>query len=261
VSNQQIRDDSHSDYHQIKAQAQSSMRRGVWIDRFPQRFVPISSREMRSDMPKEAIAAISEGKHYISYRGVSMAKDPFDIVLYEMLFYELQPRTVIELGAYTGASAMWMADTLRTFGLDAHVFSVDIDLALLDEQAKQHEAVTFLEGDCSRIEDVFPVETLEELPHPLVLIDDAHVNIEGVYGHFHQHGLNSGDYLIVEDTIPWIPGTFGISDSREEWGDWKWHEIQAFFKEYEKQFLVDRYYTDFFGYNATWNWNGFFKKI
>lgn len=261
MSKQQIRDDSHSDYHEIKSEAQSSMRRGVWNDRFPERFVPLATREMRSDMPKAAIAAISEGKHYISYRGVPMAKDPFDVVLYETLFYELQPRTIIELGAYTGASAMWMADTLRTFEIDAHVFSVDIDLTLLDEQAKRHNHVTFLEGDCHRIDEVFPAETLAKLPQPLVLIDDAHVNIEGVYGHFHRHGLKSGDYLIVEDTIPWIPGTFGKSESEEEWGDWKWHEIQAFFQKYEAEFLVDRYYTDFFGYNATWNWNGFFKKI
>jgi cephalosporin hydroxylase len=107
---------------------------------------------------------------------------------------------------------------------------------------------------------------LRELPHPLVVIDDAHVNIAGVYRHFHEHALQEGDYLVIEDTIPWMPGSFGPADETgeagdvEEWGDWKWHEILRFFEEHGRSYRVDRYYTDFFGLNATWNWNGFVRR-
>ncbi len=100
-----VHDDSHSDYHEIKSAAAKATRRGIWTERFEERFVPFSSREMRCDLSRDAINCISEGKHYISYRGLPMAKDPFDLVLYEMLFYEVQPATIVELGAYTGASA------------------------------------------------------------------------------------------------------------------------------------------------------------
>ena len=224
-----VHDDSHSDYHAIKGAAAESMQRGVWTDRFDERFVPFSSREMRCDLPREAISHISEGKHFMSYRGLPMAKDPFDVVLYETLFYELQPATIIELGAYTGASAMWMADRLRTFGVKSRVISVDIDLSLVDDAAKYCDGVEFVEGDCNRIDELFPAGVLRELPHPIVLIDDAHVNIDGVYGHFHRHAFQTGDYLIIEDTIPWIPGSFGKSDAEHEWGDWKWQEISSFF--------------------------------
>lgn len=256
-----IKNDCHSDYQAIKAEAANAMERGVWSERFEDRFVPFSSREMRCDLPRQAIAHISEGKHYISYRGLSMAKNPLDLVLYEMLFYELQPRTIVELGAYTGASALWMADTLETFNINAQVVAVDIDLSLVDKVAMNRSDINFIEGDCNEIEDVFPASVLEDLPHPLVLIDDAHVNIAGVYGHFHQHAFQSGDYLITEDTIPWIPGTFGETNGNKEWGDWKWNEIQEFFDGHEAAYRVDRYYTDFFGYNATWNWNGFVKRV
>ena len=115
--------------------------------------------------------------------------------------------------------------------------------------------------DCNRIEELFPAKMLVDLPHPVVLIDDAHVNIAGVYSHFHQHGLDRGDYLIVEDIVPWIPGSFGKAEDNIEWGDWKWNEIRGFFAGCGDAYLVDRYYTDFFGYNATWNWNGFLKKM
>jgi len=256
-----VSDDSQSDYRTIRNQAAKAMHRGVWTDRFEPRFVPLSTRDMRSDIPSDVVGSISRGKHYVSYRGVPMAKDPFDMVIYEILLYELQPRTVIELGAYTGASALWMADTLRTSDIPAHVFSLDIDLTLVDELARRSSDVTFLEGDCNQIEQVLPANRLAELPHPIVLVDDAHVNISAVYRHFDAHALRSGDYLIVEDTIPDIPGKFGQSDTDEKWGDWKWHEIRGFFDAHADQYMLDRYYTDFFGYNATWNWNGFFKKV
>ena len=152
-----------------------------------------------------------------------------DLVLYEMLFYELEPKTIIELGAYTGASALWMADRLNSLGIDGSVLAVDIDLSLVDDAAKSRPGVEFVEGDCNQIERLFKPQALAELPHPLILIDDAHVNIEGVYRHFHQHALQPGDYMIIEDTIPWIPGTFGSSDDSREWGDWKWQEIPVLF--------------------------------
>lgn len=255
-----IRDDSLSDYHAIKSQAASSMQRGAWTDRFEERFVPFSTREMRCDLPREAIARISEGKHYMSYRGLPMAKNPLDLALYEMLFHELQPKSIIELGAYTGASALWMADRLQTLGCGARVLAVDIDLSLVEDAARNHSGIRFIEGDCNQIEQVLTPAFLSDLPHPTILIDDAHVNVEGVYSYFHDHALCSGDYLIIEDTIPWIPGTFGKSNGQAEWGDWKWQEVQKFFANHQASYHVDRYYTDFFGYNATWNWNGFVKR-
>jgi cephalosporin hydroxylase len=266
-----VHDDTHTDYHAAKARAAEHFRRGVWADRFAERFVPFVSREMRCDIDRLSIAAISEGKHFVSYRGIGMAKDPFDMVLYPILFHEIAPRTVIELGAYTGASAMWMADTLATAGIEGRVIAVDIDLSLVEKTAKNRGDIEFVEGDCNRIEEVFPPSVLRDLPHPIVLIDDAHVNVAGVYRHFHDHALQAGDYLIIEDTIPWIPGGFGPASGGDdehardakvgEWGDWKWREIQDFFTAREAEYRVDRYYADFFGYNATWNWNGFMRRM
>lgn len=259
--NAPITDDTHSDYQVIKSQADASMERGVWSQRFEPRFVPWASREMRCDLPRQAIDCLSEGKHFMSYRGLPLGKDPLDMVLYQTLFFELQPRTIIELGAYTGASALWMSDTCQALDLDTQVIAVDIDVSLVDDLPRQQAAIQFLEGDCNEIQQVFPAQVLQDLPHPLILIDDAHVNVEGVYQHFHDHALRPGDYLLVEDTIPWIPGSFGNSASDQDWGDWKFKEIQEFFNKYTDAYRVDRYFTDFFGYNGTWNWNGFVKRV
>ncbi|MEZ6095240.1 MAG: CmcI family methyltransferase [Pirellulaceae bacterium] len=262
MASNRIQDDTHSDYHAVKKTAEEAMNRGVWESRFDPRFEKFLAREMRCELSRDSIDAMSRGKNFMHYRGIPMAKDPLDKVIYEMLFFEIQPKTIIELGAYTGASALWMADAMSTYGVDTQIISVDIDLSLVDARAKNGGRIEFREGDCNRIEALFPAEELKSLEHPLILVDDAHVNLPQVYEYFHKEVFETGDYLIVEDTNPHIPGTFGDSaDEVMDWGDWKHKEIKSFFNEHDAEYQVDRYYTDFFGYNATWNWNGFIRRM
>ena len=68
------------------------------------------------------------------------------MVLYPMLIHELQPKTIIELGAFNGGSAVWLADHLELFGIEGRIYSVDIELSFLDEKANSDERVNFLEA-------------------------------------------------------------------------------------------------------------------
>ena len=61
-----------------------------------------------------------------------MIKDPLDLVIVQQLLWELKPRTVI-----------------------------DIDLSLLDPEAKKSPDVEFIEGDSMQVEKLFPAEFLE----------------------------------------------------------------------------------------------------
>ena len=90
-----------------------------------------------------------------------MLKDPLDLVIVQQLLWELKPRTVIEFGAYKGGSALWTADMLKMFGCKSRVISVDIDLSLLDPEAKKSPDVEFIEGDIMQVEKLFPKEFLE----------------------------------------------------------------------------------------------------
>lgn len=258
-----VSDDSHSDYREFQSQARAAMTDGVWTRRLSgPRFVPFSEREMRTDIPREVIDLISDGKHYYSYRGIPLAKDPFDKALYEVLLYEVKPQTILEFGSFAGGSAVWLADLAKTFELDTHVYSMDIDLGLVVAEARQHPGVTFIQGDCNKVANTLTADMLSKLPHPLVVIDDAHVNVVEVCEHLHRHAMQAGDYLIMEDTIPCIPASFNTDRMADvDWGDWKWQELNLFLERHAAEYLVDRYYTDFFGYNATWNWNGFFKRV
>ncbi len=90
-----------------------------------------------------------------------MMKDPLDSTIYQQLIWHEKPKAIFELGAYTGACAVWMADTVRSYGLDCHVYSVDINLDMVDKKAKEDKDVTFICGDVNHMEKIFPSEMLK----------------------------------------------------------------------------------------------------
>ena len=79
----------------------------------------------------------------------------------QQLLWELKPRTVIDLGAYKGGSALWTADMLKVFGCTSRVISVDIDLSILHPEAKKSSDVEFIEGDLFQVKKVFPGDFLK----------------------------------------------------------------------------------------------------
>ncbi|WP_375500133.1 CmcI family methyltransferase [uncultured Nostoc sp.] len=227
------------------------------------RFVKISDREDKCDIPRSAWRPLTENYNLQTWKGIHLDKSPIEIALYPMLLYELQPKTIIELGALKGGSAIWLADQLDLFSIEGCVYSVDIDLSLLNNNARTDSRVEFLEGNCNNISAVLPPELLATLAHPWLVIEDTHVNLVGVLEYFHCNGLQSGDYLIVEDTnkVMW-----------EEWADWddkellarvgrKLDELRTWLTNHQNEYLVDTYYQDMYGYNGSKNWNSILKRI
>jgi cephalosporin hydroxylase len=161
------------------------------------------------------------------WRGLPLFKTAFDFAIYPQLLQDLRPRTILEIGSGSGASALWLADLARTFELDAVVHSVDIRPA-----AAEHPGVRFYRGDCRLPETLFPAEVLAQAPRPWLVIEDAHQNVTGVLAYLHDR-LRPGDYLVVEDS------------------DVKRLELALFDAAHPAQYRVDTHYTDFFGRNAT----------
>ena len=64
---------------------------------------------------EELIKKVSNGKYKTCWRGISMMKDCFDMIICQQLLWELKPKTIFETGAYTGACALWMADTIKIY--------------------------------------------------------------------------------------------------------------------------------------------------
>jgi cephalosporin hydroxylase len=111
-----------------------------------------------------------------------------------MLIWDVKPKTIIEIGSGSGASAIWMADLVKSYELETQIYSLDVE-----KPTVEHERVRFIHGDSNRIEQGFSSDMLAGLPHPWIVIEDAHVNVLQVVGHFSAH-MTAGDYMILEDT-------------------------------------------------------------
>jgi len=229
------------------------------------RFVKISQREDRSEIPGDVWRTLLKNTYLQTWKGIILNKGFAEIATYPILLHELQPKTIIELGALNGGSALWLSDNLEIFGIKAEIYSVDIDLSLLDKKAKSKPNIHFIQGDCNQIESVLTPSILASLPHPWLLIDDVHINTIGICEYFHQNGLQTGDYFILEDTN---------AEIWKFWNDEGWEEEQEMMEAVEKlnnmkkwlqchedQYLVDTHYQDLFGYNGSKNCNSVLQRV
>ena len=214
------------------------------------RYVNIRDRLWATDLgvSRQLKQAIQQSKKNLSedetppinWKGVLHMKDPFSLACYPLVIQEVQPRTVIEIGSYHGGSALWLADLLDVFGLQAgRVYSFDADLSRI---RVEDERITFLQADSNHVEQ-YDESLLSSLPHPWLLIEDAHVNVYGLLTFFDRF-LESEDYLIVEDT---------------QWPEF-YADLKRFLVERDGAYLVDTKYADLFGYNVTWHINGYLRK-
>ena len=219
----------------------------VGVDDGPDRFVPLEARPVT--IQRNAWAASKPGDlRWLgacrSYKGLVNLKSPFDLVLYASLIWELQPRTILEFGSMQGGSALWFADQLDALCGAGEIHSYELYDKCVHERAR-HPRLTFHHAD---LRDLSSLDTalLDRLPHPWLVVDDAHANLDElarlVGGKMHR-----GDYYVWEDLLLNL---------------WTTHEAQGKAIEITKAcgLLVDVKYTDAYGVNVTSSPNAWFVK-
>ncbi|HWW02252.1 MAG TPA: CmcI family methyltransferase [Candidatus Acidoferrum sp.] len=215
--------------------------------------VPPDERNWRSSLPRTLLLTVQRAHLHYRYRDVPLIKNPFDLALYQRLLWELKPLTIIEVGSKHGGSALWMADLLNNFGIEGHIYSVDI----VKVEAVSHPRVTFLEGDGRALGDTLRREFLESLPRPWLVVEDADHEYEtssAVLSFFHPW-LRPGEYIVVEDGI--------LSDLLEDpqCNCGPHRALKEFLARHRRDYDIDSGYCDYFGHNVTWCTNGFLKKV
>lgn len=134
----------------------------------------------------------------VSWKGLRLLKDPDTQAAYHNLLWELKPKTIVELGVYSGGSLVWFRDITKAFGFDSKVIGIDIDLSRCQIKEQQMENIRLIKGDCNLPQEI----DFGELEHPILFIDDAHCNTFDVLKYALVNGiLREGDYFIVEDTM------------------------------------------------------------
>ena len=196
--------------------------------RTQKRFVPFHDRPSTSHIHMDSFLMSQGVKDCNSWRGIELGKTGYDFALIPMIIWEIRPEAIVEIGSGEGASAIWMADLCKSYNLSPIVHSMDIEPLNIE-----YEGVTFTKGDSKQISDF----STENLPHPWLIVEDAHVNVNEIITYFEQH-MHTGDYLIIEDSWGKKGSTLRIPNTLQ----------------------VDAYYCDYFGINATSAMNTILRK-
>jgi len=210
-------------------------------------------RSWHTSLPRPLLLGLQRAHHHYDYRGVPLLKNPFDLALYPRLLWRLQPRTILEVGSKSGGSGLWLGDLLNNFGVDGHIYSLDI----VQVNSVSHPRVTFLAGNGRALGETLHPEFLQGLARPWLVIEDADHAYEtssAVLNFFHGW-LQPEDYIIIEDGI--------ISDLSEipDCNSGPHRALKEFLGQHGQEYGIDASYCDFFGYNVTWCTNGFLKKL
>ena len=191
-----------------------------------------------------------------------MLKGPEDLATLYQVLWHVRPRTIIEIGAFTGALALWMTNSLRRSNIECNVISIDLDLSLDPfVKSQQPKNLSFIEGDAKDLGSALSSDFLKEQPHPWLLVEDAHNYVENVMDYFHPH-LTPGDYILCEGTSPNIPARIVHDDyTYNPLGPVKLQIWKQFVAKHGDTYAVDSFFTDLYGYNVGANWDGYVRRM
>ncbi|WP_369753174.1 CmcI family methyltransferase [Flavobacterium sp. WC2409] len=198
---------------------------------------------------KVDVQSIYEGHHKVTYKGIKAIRCPFDYLIYQMIIYEVKPDLVIEIGTNIGGGSLYIADLLDSLG-NGVVHTIDI-LDQSDSIVKEHKRIKFFTEGWEN----YNIELTQEFETILIIEDASHIYKDsiGILNKFHQI-VSKDSYFIVEDGII---NKLGL-EKKYDGGPLK--AIREFLPNHP-EYIVDRNWCDMFGKNATFNVNGYLKKI
>ena len=195
------------------------------------------------------IKSIDNGHHKVTYRGVKAIRCPFDYVMYQMIIAEVKPDLIIEIGTRIGGGAYYLADLLNNIG-NGIVHTIDV-VDEVDPIVKKHKRIKFFNNGWAG----YDLELTRNYNNILIIEDASHLYEDtiGILNKF--HGLVKKDsYFIVEDGII---NELGL-EKKYNGGPLK--AIREFLAT-NSDYVVDKKWCNMFGRNATFNVNGYLKKI
>jgi len=204
-------------------------------------------------IPEQNLRTIQKGTMRYTWAGVLCNKNPFDFALYPMLLWRDKPQTIIEIGSKEGGSALWLRQICSIFGLDTKIVSVDIQ----QRAEVKHPDITFLQGDGRNLGETLDDDFMAKLPRPLLVIEDAdhHYLTTLAVLRFMDRHLESGEYILVEDGICDSFGNEGKFDGGPN------RAIAEFLEQNGDRYMIDTDFCDYYGYNVTWDTNGYLRRL
>ena len=193
---------------------------------------------------------IEKGHFNVTYKGIAAVKCPFDYVLYQMLIWDLKPDLIIEIGTYKGGSTLYLADLLDMNDKGV-VHTIDIPANEADPSIQLHPRIKiFREGY-----ENYDLSAITRYQKVMVIEDGSHQYQDSLQAlNRFAKFISLGSYYIAEDGIVTELGKAGNFEGGPQ------KAVNEFLRTND-QFIIDRKYCDFFGPNATFNVNGYLKRV
>ena len=192
--------------------------------------------------------SIRSGHFGVHYRGINYVKFPFDYVMYQMIFEEVKPDLVIEIGTYMGGGALYMADILDRIG-NGIVHTIDIQYKKYSDLVLNHNRIkTFFDGYQG-----YNIDNVSKFEKILVIDDGSHIydDVINAFCKF-KDVVTKESYYIVEDSI--------VSYDNKQLNGGPHKAIMEIIQN-NSQYTIDRKWCDFFGKNATSNPDGYLRRV
>jgi cephalosporin hydroxylase len=208
------------------------------------RFQTPEQREARSVLSEEIRCSLQTGTQQYCLGGLQLQKNPFDFALQQRLIDSVRPKSVLDFGASSPASALWYAGVLQALSVDAIVLCGGSFTQAPTQSSALSKVSLRWELSAKPLSERVSPELLKSLPHPwLVRIDLQLPAAEraSLLKKLRQE-LIAEDYLLVESDTLIQP------------------ELKDFLASHPGEYEVDTSYCDFFGYNATGCPNGYLRR-
>ncbi|MCK0180156.1 hypothetical protein MWU50_12705 [Flavobacteriaceae bacterium S0862] len=195
------------------------------------------------------VKSIDKGHHNVTYRGVKAIRCPFDYVMYQMIISEVKPDLIIEVGTRKGGGAYYLADLLDSIG-NGVIHTIDI-VDEVEQEVKEHKRIRFFTDGWAN----YDINLAKDFNKILIIEDASHMyeDTTGVLNKFHSL-VSKDSYLIVED------GIINELGLEKKYNGGPLRAIREFLPKHP-EYIVDRRWCDMFGKNATFNVNGYLRKI
>lgn len=203
----------------------------------------------KNERVKFDVKSIYTGHHNVTYRDIKAIRSPFDYVIYQMIIFSTKPDLVIEIGTKIGGGALYIADLLNIIG-HGILHSIDIERQSFKIVEEHPRIKLFYDGW-----ENYDLKNTGDFKKILV-IDDASHMYEDTYAAMNKFApvVSADSYLIIED------GIINELGQEKPYNGGPLKAIREFLKQHS-EFIVDRTWCDFFGQNATFNVNGYLKRI
>lgn len=198
---------------------------------------------------KISVQSIYEGHHQVTYKGIKAIRCPFDYVIYQMIINEVKPDLVIEIGTNIGGGALYIADLLDS-NKKGILHTIDI-VDIVNPKVKGHNRIKFF----TKGWEGYDLELTKGFETILIIEDASHLYKDtlGILNKFHSI-ISKDSYFIIED------GIINELGLEKEYLGGPLKAIREFMPNHP-EYIVDRKWCDMFGKNATFNVNGYLKKI